>query len=172
MQTQWAVRRRHGGVSARPDRPAFGLGSLEDWFAAYTAAGGGPVDPARFRFWLVYRTFWWALGCLQMGTFWRDGHDRSIERVVVARRTAEQELDLLRLLEDDAPAEERERPLPPASAPLAPGAGEPSGAEILSAVSEWLAEAVKPLVSGRGKFELAVARNALVPTWTYLRQMR
>ena len=35
----------------RPDRPAFGLGSLDDWFAAYEAAGGKRVDPARFRFW-------------------------------------------------------------------------------------------------------------------------
>ncbi len=35
------------------------------------------------------------------------------------------------------------------------------GAEVLSAVSEWLDTAIKPLVSGRGKFDLAVARNAL-----------
>jgi hypothetical protein len=44
---------------------------------------------------------------------------------------------------------------------LQPGSGEPSGAEILTAVSEWLASDIKPLVSGRGKFDLAVARNAL-----------
>ncbi|MEY4056574.1 MAG: hypothetical protein RL519_1909, partial [Pseudomonadota bacterium] len=109
----------------------------------------------------VYRTFWWALGCLQMGGFWRAGHDRSVERVVVARRTAEQELDLLLLLEDLAPAEERNRPLPPAAELLQPGTGEPSGAEILTAISEWLASNIKPLVAGRGKFDLAVARNAL-----------
>src|SRR3546814_3332958 len=47
------------------DRPAFGVGSLEEYFAAYAAAGGAPVDRGRFRFWLVYRTLWWALGCLQ-----------------------------------------------------------------------------------------------------------
>ena len=44
----------------------------------------GTVDPARFRFWLVYRTLWWALGCLDMGRYWREGHDRSLERVVIA----------------------------------------------------------------------------------------
>ncbi len=146
---------------SRPDRPGYGLTSVEDLARAYEAAGGERFDPERFRFWTIYRTFWWALGCLQMGGFWRAGHDRSVERVVVARRTAEQELDLLLLLEDQAPAEERERPLPSATAPLQPGAGEPSGAEILSAVSEWLASDIKPLVSGRGKFDLAVARNAL-----------
>ena len=146
---------------ARPDLPAFGLGSVESLATAYLAAGGQAFDPTRFRFWLVYRTLWWALGCLQMGTYWRSGIDRSHERVVVARRTAEQELDLLLLLEEQAPAAERDRPLPPTAAPLGPSQGEPTGAEILTAVSEWLASDIKPLVSGRGKFDLAVARNAL-----------
>lgn len=146
---------------SRPDRPGYGLTSIAELAAAYEAAGGEAFDPARFRFWTIYRTFWWALGCLQMGGFWRAGHDRSVERVVVARRTAEQELDLLLLLEDLAPAEERGRPLPPPTAPLQPGTGEPSGAEILTAISEWLASDIKPLVAGRGKFDLAVARNAL-----------
>jgi hypothetical protein len=146
---------------SRPDRPGYGLTTVEELAAAYEDAGGGKFDPARFRFWTIYRTFWWALGCLQMGGFWRAGHDRSVERVVVARRTAEQELDLLMLLEDLAPQAERERPLPPATPPLLPGTGEPSGAEILTAISEWLNSDIKPLVSGRGKFDLAVARNAL-----------
>ena len=146
---------------SRPDRPGYGLTTVEELAAAYEEAGGGKFDPERFRFWTIYRTFWWALGCLQMGGFWRAGHDRSVERVVVARRTAEQELDLLLLLEDLAPQAERERPLPPALQPIQPGSGEPSGAEILTAISEWLNSDIKPLVSGRGKFDLAVARNAL-----------
>jgi aminoglycoside phosphotransferase (APT) family kinase protein len=146
---------------SRPDRPAYGLASVETLAEAYEAAGGEAFDPVRFRFWLVYRTFWWALGCLQMGGYWRDGHDRSVERVVVARRTSEQELDLLLLLESEAPEAERHRPLPAAAAPLPTASGEPSGAEIVTAVSEWLASEIKPLVSGRGKFDLAVARNAL-----------
>ncbi|MDP3908276.1 phosphotransferase [Novosphingobium sp.] len=146
---------------SRPDRPGYGLTSIAELVQAYEEAGGQAFDYDRFRFWTVYRTFWWALGCLQMGGYWRDGHDRSIERVVVARRTSEQELDLLLLLEDLAPEAERKRPLPPALEPLQPGTGEPSGAEILTAISEWLTNDIKPLVSGRGRFDLAVARNAL-----------
>ncbi len=146
---------------SRPDRPGYGLTTVEELARAYEEAGGAKFDPDRFRFWTIYRTFWWALGCLQMGGFWRAGHDRSVERVVVARRTAEQELDLLLLLEDLAPEAERNRPLPPATPPLEAGTGEPSGAEILTAISEWLSNDIKPLVSGRGKFDLAVARNAL-----------
>ena len=146
---------------SRPDRPAFGLGSVEALAAAYTQAGGAAFEPARFRFWLIYRTVWWALGCLQMGSMWRSGVDRSLERVVVARRTAEQELDLLLLLEQDAPVCERERPLPTGAERAEPSVGEPSGTEILTAISEWLTSDIKPLVSGRGRFDLAVARNAL-----------
>lgn len=146
---------------SRPDRPGYGLGTLADLFAAYEAASSTRIDPDRFRFWTIYRTFWWALGCLQMGTFWRAGHDRSVERVVVARRTAEQELDLLLLLEELAPPAERARPLPPPRPRPAGASGEPSGAEILTAVSEWLTSDIKPLLSGRATFDLAVARNAL-----------
>ena len=142
------------------DRPGFGLGSLDDLFDAYRKAGGAPVEPARFRFWLVYRTVWWALGCLQMGAYWRSGADRSVERVVVARRAAEQELDLLRLLEDEAPLAERERALPPSRAAAQIPLGEPNAAELLVAVSEWLSS-VKEQFSGRERFDLAVARNAL-----------
>ena len=144
----------------RLDAPGFGLGSLDDLFVAYAAAGGAPVDPARFRFWLIYRTVWWALGCLGMGQTWRSGADRSLERVVVGRRAAEQELDLLMLLEDEAPEEERVQVVSATLAEPQRDAGEPSAAEILTAVGEWLGS-VKEHFIGRERFEHAVARNAL-----------
>jgi len=145
----------------RLDRQGLGLTDLDDWARAYQAAGGEAFDPARFRFWLIYRTVWWALGCLDMGKAWRSGADRSLERVVVARRTAEQELDLLLLLESDAPELERTRALPLAMAGADEPAGEPGAGEILTAVSEWLASAIKPRLDGRDRWELAVAQNAL-----------
>ncbi|PKQ00795.1 MAG: phosphotransferase family protein [Alphaproteobacteria bacterium HGW-Alphaproteobacteria-13] len=143
------------------DRPAFGVGSVEDYIAAYQGAGGAPVDRERFRFWLVYRTLWWALGCLQMGAAWRSGADATVERVVIGRRTAEQELDLLLLLEAEAPQAERDRALPPPRAAEAPPLGEPLNREIVAAVRDWLAEAIKPNAAGHAKFEVAVAMNAL-----------
>jgi aminoglycoside phosphotransferase (APT) family kinase protein len=144
---------------ARIDRPALGLGSLEEWFAAYEAESGARVDPARFRFWLIYRTVWWALGCLRNARFWRSGEDRTLERVVIARRTSEQELDLLLLLEDDAPPAERARPLPPSPRTATP-AGESTAGEIAGAVADWLAT-VKDRMEGHDRFQFAVARNAL-----------
>ncbi|MCW0197060.1 phosphotransferase family protein [Sphingopyxis sp.] len=143
------------------DKPAFGVGSLEDYFAAYAAAGGVRVDPARFKFWLVYRTLWWALGCLQMGQAWRSGADTTVERVVVGRRTAEQELDLIRLLEEEAPEAERQRALPPPADPAPAPTGEPTSREMVQAVRDWIESAIKPKAEGHAKFEAVVAMNAL-----------
>lgn len=143
------------------DRPAFGVGSLEEYFAAYEAAGGATVDRDRFRFWLVYRTLWWALGCLQMGQAWRSGADTTVERVVVGRRTAEQELDLIALLEAEAPEAERARALPPSPAAAPAPVGEPTNREIVQAVREWIEGAIKPRAEGHAKFEAVVALNAL-----------
>ena len=143
------------------DKPAFGVGSLEEYFAAYEAAGGAKVDRTRFRFWLIYRTLWWALGCLQMGQMWRSGADRTVERVVIGRRTAEQELDLVRLLEDEAPEAERARALH-ASPDAAPApTGEPTNREIVQAVRDWIETSIKPHAEGHAKFEAVVAMNAL-----------
>jgi aminoglycoside phosphotransferase (APT) family kinase protein len=144
---------------ARYDRPALGLGSLEDYFAAYEAEAGVAIDPARFRFWTIYRTVWWALGCLKMAAQWRSGADRMLERVVISRRTSEQELDLLLLLEEDAPEEERARPvvLPDMSCTYL---GEASQVEMATAISEWL-DTLKDKLTGHDRFQLAVARNAL-----------
>ena len=144
---------------ARVDRPALGLGSLQDYVSAYEAESGARVDAGRFRFWLVYRTVWWALGCLRMASFWRSGDDRMLERVVISRRTSEQELDLLLLLEEDAPEAEQARAMPPRDA-LPEPLGEASAGELATAVAEWLGS-VKDRMEGHDRFQLAVARNAL-----------
>ena len=143
---------------ARYDRPALGLGSLEDYFAAYEVESGRNVDRERFRFWTIYRTVWWALGCLRMAQIWRSGEDRMLERVVISRRTSEQELDLLMLLEEDAPEAEQTR-----SASLSHtdnSQGEATNGEIATAIADWLAT-IKDRMQGHDRFQLAVARNAL-----------
>ncbi len=144
---------------ARYDRPALGLGSIADYIAAYEAEAGVKIDPARFRFWTIYRTVWWALGCLKMAAQWRSGADRMLERVVISRRTSEQELDLLLLLEEDAPEAERARPVFEWGISPAPS-GEASSQEIAFAVAEWL-DTVKDRMEGHDRFQWAVARNAL-----------
>ncbi|MFM8498987.1 MAG: phosphotransferase family protein [Chakrabartia sp.] len=142
------------------EKPAFGVADLETYFAAYEAESGGRVERDRFRFWLVYRTLWWALGCMQMGDIWRTGVDRSLERAVIGRRTSENELDLLLLLESDAPEEERARIMMTAPIP-ARRQGEPSAVEMLEALREWIDSDVKARAEGRDKFMAAVAMNAI-----------
>lgn len=144
---------------ARYDRPALGLGTIEDYIAAYEAEAGVRLDPARFHFWTIYRTVWWALGCLKMAAQWRSGADRMLERVVISRRTSEQELDLLLLLEEDAPEVEKRRLVPDFSMSDEVW-GEANWGEIAIAVSEWLAT-MKDRMEGHDRFQLAVARNAL-----------
>lgn len=143
---------------ARYDRPALGLGSIADYLAAYEAEAGVKIDPLRFRFWTIYRTVWWALGCLKMAAQWRSGADRMLERVVISRRTSEQELDLLLLLEEEAPEAERARPVV-RDTPPAPK-GEATDGELAQAIFEWLGT-VKDRFEGHDRFQYAVARNAL-----------
>ena len=82
-----------------------------------------------------------------------------LERVVISRRTSEQELDLLLLLEEDAPMVERLRHVYPPTT-LDHNYGEADVGELASAVLEWLAT-IKDKLSGHDRFQLAVARNAL-----------
>ena len=142
----------------RYDRPALGLGSLEDYFAAYETESGRKVDPARFRYWTIHRTVWWALGCLKCAKTWRGGADRTLERAVISRRTSEQELDLLMLLEEDAPEVEKAKTLGPLDWGFV--GAEADAGELARAVSEWL-ETLKGQMEGHDRFQLAVARNAL-----------
>lgn len=142
------------------DRPAFGVSDLDTYFSAYEAKSGTKVEPARFRFWLIYRTLWWALGCMQMADIWREGIDRNLERAVIGRRTSENELDLLVLLEEDAPETQRLAMTltPPTDARRQ---GETSTAEMLEAITEWITHDIKPRAEGHDKFKVAVALNAL-----------
>jgi hypothetical protein len=142
----------------RYDRPALGLGAVADYIAAYETEAGVTIDPARFRFWTIYRTVWWAMGCLKMAAQWRSGADRMLERVVISRRTSEQELDLLLLLEEEAPEPERARPVTLAEPPAS--RGEATDGELAQAIWEWLGS-VKHRFEGHDRFQYAVARNAL-----------
>jgi aminoglycoside phosphotransferase (APT) family kinase protein len=142
------------------DRPAFGVGQFEAFWAAYERKSGFAVDAARFHWWLIYSTLWWGLCCLQMADIWRSGKDASLERAVIGRRASETEVDLLMLLEEAAPESERGPiSLPHYAPPLR--MGEPSHVEMLEALAKWIADDIKPAAEGRDRFMAAVALNAL-----------
>ncbi len=77
--------------------PVGGFGRREDLWAGYEAAGGVKVDPDRALFWEVFGSLRWGVMCSGMFTSFRSV-DPSVERAVIARRTSETEIDLLRLI--------------------------------------------------------------------------
>jgi aminoglycoside phosphotransferase (APT) family kinase protein len=79
------------------DKPVGGFGDFEDLIAGYQAAGGGAVEQAAAHWWEVFGTVRWGSMCAGMTTSFR-GADPSVERAMIARRTSETEIDLLRLL--------------------------------------------------------------------------
>jgi len=81
----------------RTDLPVGGFGQREDLWAGYEAAGGAPVQRDHAHWWEVYGSMRWGVMCSGMTASFR-GADPSVERAVIARRTSENEIDLMRLL--------------------------------------------------------------------------
>jgi aminoglycoside phosphotransferase (APT) family kinase protein len=79
--------------------PVGGVGRREDLFAAYEAAGGGPVDPEMVRFWEVFGNLKWAIICIAQARTHLSGAVPSVELASLGRRTAEVEADLLAVID-------------------------------------------------------------------------
>jgi aminoglycoside phosphotransferase (APT) family kinase protein len=78
---------------------AGGLGSIEDFVTAYEQAGGGAVDRAALRWWLVLATLGWGVICRFQAERHLSGQTRSVELAAIGRRVCETEWDVLDLLE-------------------------------------------------------------------------
>jgi aminoglycoside phosphotransferase (APT) family kinase protein len=81
-----------------------GFGEVDDLLAGYRAGGGRPVERAELRWWMLYGTLNWGVICLTMLADHLRGTVRSVDRVAIGRRVAEQEWDLLDLLESPGEA--------------------------------------------------------------------
>jgi aminoglycoside phosphotransferase (APT) family kinase protein len=138
----------------RSDLPVGGFGTYEDLFAGYESVSGQPVDRERVRFWEVFGSFWWAVGCLEMANAYRTGIDRGVERAAIGRRTSECQLDCANLI-IPGPVALVEAPSRHASAEL------PRADEILEAASRYLRDEVMTATSGRPAFLARVTANAL-----------
>ncbi|GGB58294.1 phosphotransferase family protein [Blastomonas aquatica] len=143
----------------RYDKVLGGFAEPEEMLVQYEALTGTVVDPARFRFWLVYSCLWWGVCCLVMADIWRRSEREGPERLVIGRRVSEVEVDLLLMLADDLPAPDAPMPWPPMEHPNETGV--PSGAALIDAVSGWLDNAIVGQSSGHARFEAKVAVNAL-----------
>jgi aminoglycoside phosphotransferase (APT) family kinase protein len=79
--------------------PVAGLGTYDELFAAYEAAGGSAVDPAVVHWWEVLGTWKWAIMCIVQASVHLSGAARSHELAAIGRRVCENEHDLFLALE-------------------------------------------------------------------------
>ena len=138
----------------RSDLPVGGFGRYEDLFRGYEQASGQKVDPVRVKFWEVFGSFWWAVGCLGMAAHYRTGPDKSVERAAIGRRTSECQVDCVNLL------------IPGPVALLSPtdvmsSIDMPRIDELVTSVRDYLREDVMQATKGRTNFLARVASNSL-----------
>ncbi len=147
------------------DRRAGGFGSAEELLAAYAAASGRAVAPDHLDFWEVFGTLKWGVIC-EMQTF---SHlqqlVRSVELAALGRRVAENEWDLLDLIDPDGGTNAAgDEPTGPAggsdTTAFAGMHDRPTASELVEAVREYLERDVMP-IEGRVGFHGRVAARVL-----------
>ena len=82
------------------DEPVGGFGPYADLFRGYERVSGRHVDPEVVRWWQLYGTVWWGVGCMRQAWRHLSGSERSVELAAIGRRVWEQEYDVLLLLEE------------------------------------------------------------------------
>jgi aminoglycoside phosphotransferase (APT) family kinase protein len=82
------------------DPPVGGFGPYADLFGGYERISGRRVDPEVVRWWQLYGTAWWGVGCMRQAWRHLSGAERSVELAAIGRRVWEQEYDVLLLLEN------------------------------------------------------------------------
>lgn len=131
-----------------------GFGELEDLIKGYEAESGWVVDREAVRFWEVFGSFWWAIGCLGMADQYRTGPDATVERPAIGRRSSECQVDCVNLLIPGVV--ELVRPLGPERQSDMPRLD-----ELLTSVRDFLHEDVMSATDGRTNFLARVAGNSL-----------
>ena len=140
---------RFGGAA-----PVGGVGTREALLAAYADESGHPTTPGHLKFWEVFGSFWWAIGCLGMAEHYRTGPDKTVERPAIGRRTSECQADCVNLL------------FPGSFDPIEPSATHaeldmPESTELLASVHDFLRADVMKETTGRTRFLSLVASNSL-----------
>jgi len=79
------------------DKPVGGFGTREDLMAGYEAGGGAPVSLEVLTYWEAFGSLRWGVYALKMLAR-SSTSDRPLERLMIARRVSETEIDLLRFI--------------------------------------------------------------------------
>ncbi len=135
------------------EKPVGGFGEYQDLFAGYESVAGKPVDPAHVKFWEVFGSFWWAIGCLGMAEHYRTGPDKTVERPAIGRRSSECQVDCVNLLIPGPVELVASRP--------AEDDDMPRTDELVTSVRDFLRQDVMAATQGRSNFLARVAGNSL-----------
>lgn len=139
----------------KTELPVGGFGSREDLFAGYESVSGVKVNPAHVKFWEVFGSFWWSVGCLGFAERYRQGGvDATVERPGIGRRTSECQVDCVNLL-IPGPVDK------PTPQPMTLSSDMPRSDELLLSVRDYLRDDVMEGSSGRNNFLARVASNSL-----------
>lgn len=136
------------------DKPVGGFGEYHDLFAGYESVSGERVDPQHVKFWEVFGSFWWAVGCLGMAEHYRSGPDQTVERPAIGRRSSECQVDCVNLLIPGPVELVAERD-------LTDNDDMPRIDELLVSVRDFLRDDVMSATAGRTNFLARVAGNSL-----------
>ena len=136
------------------DLPVGGFGHYADLFRGYEQQSGKKVDPARVKFWEVFGSFWWSVGCLGMAEHYRTGPDKTVERPAIGRRSSECQVDCVNLL-IPGPVEL----IQPADTKS--GVDMPRIDELVTSVRDYLRADVMNATKGRTQFLARVAGNSM-----------
>lgn len=136
------------------EKPVGGFGDYADLFAGYQAESGLDVDPDHVKFWEVFGSFWWAIGCLGMAEHYRSGPDQTVERPAIGRRSSECQVDCVNLL-IPGPVTLLE------AGESANGDDMPRVDELVVSVRDFLRQDVMAATQGRTNFLARVAGNSL-----------
>lgn len=134
--------------------PVGGFGEYADLFRGYEEESGVAVDPGQVKFWEVFGSFWWAIGCLGMAEHYRVGPDQTVERPGIGRRSSECQVDCANLLIAGPVALVEPKD-------LAANDDMPRIDELLVSVRDFLRDDVMAATSGRLNFLSRVAGNSL-----------
>ena len=144
----------HSWRFGRAHLPVGGFGAADDFYAGYEAVSGTPVDRQAVKFWQVFGSFWWAVGCLGMAEHYRNGPDQSVERPGIGRRSSECQVDCVNLLIPGA--------VSLVEATTDTGLVDmPRADELLVSVVDFLRQQVMAETTGRTQFLARVASNSL-----------
>jgi aminoglycoside phosphotransferase (APT) family kinase protein len=86
---------RFGGA-----KPVGGFGEYADLLEGYHQAGGREISLERLLYWQTLGSMKWGVMCMTMYASFASGADPSVERAMIGRRTSENEIDLIKLLEE------------------------------------------------------------------------